>query len=596
GQSFGLNVKLLSPSVHLGPVSGSVDSIGFELRTSKNGGGNLGFIDLNPSFSAPKGIGIAVESPLISGGGYLNMDREAGTFEGVLALKLQTVDLTAIGLIATKLPNNRRGFSMLISISVIFRPGIQLSFGFTLLGVGGMIGINRTIAVDQIRSRLRSGTLENIMFPRDVIKNAPKIIGQLRAIFPPQKKHFIIAPFLRIGWGTPTLIAVDLGVFLEIPFKGRIILIGGVRINLPAPEAPLVAINVDVLGDFNFADRYVRVEGVLRNSKLVGIPLQGGFAFVLSWGSRPQFLLSVGGYHPRYKKPALFPNIARLSAEIKKGKNLMISCEYYQAISSNSFQTGAAARLKAKFGPAKIEGYFSFDALLQFNPFAFEVSMKFGVTVRVKGKRLAGIELSFLLKGPRPWVVNGTAKIKILFFKLKIRIRLQWGGKQRDQRLRTAPTVVLDRLKDALGSTSNWKASLPNARQSAELLRPRSEAEEDWLLVHPAGYLEVRQKVVPLARRIELLGKTVVTGQPIFEITEVKVAGTPVAQSAILAYFSRGQYEELSKAKQLSSPDFERMKAGSRLEGMAATRLSDDLQHLPVDYELEGIDAQRTAR
>ena len=308
----------------LGPAQFTIEKIGFsldalhytrqQLQEQLFGDpslifGNLG-LDIN--YLPPKGVGIQLESEIISGGGFLELDHENHRYAGVLSLKLSLeeldIDIVAIGLINTRLPNGEKGFSMLISISVLFEPAFQLPFGFTLNGVGGLVGIHRTTKVDILKERIRSGAIGSIMFPQNVIQNASKIISDLRAVFPVQKSHYVIAPFFKIGYYTPTILELDLGILLEFPFKGRMILLGSLAVYLPNKdvEKRLGEIHVDVFGDLNFAESYVLIEGRLRDSHLVKIPFSGGFAFMVDWGDDPQFLLSVGGYHPRYKKPDRF--------------------------------------------------------------------------------------------------------------------------------------------------------------------------------------------------------------------------------------------------------------------------------------------------
>ena len=60
-------------------------------------------------------------------------------------------------------------------------------------------------------------TFPSDLFPQDVVANAPRIISDLKAIFPPQDGIFLIGPMAKIGWGTPTLISLSLGVIIEIP-------------------------------------------------------------------------------------------------------------------------------------------------------------------------------------------------------------------------------------------------------------------------------------------------------------------------------------------------------------------------------------------
>jgi hypothetical protein len=59
--------------------------------------------------------------------------------------------LKAFALLTTLLPNGETGFSLLIIISAEFTP-IQLGFGFKLMGVGGLLGLNRTVKTDVLRT------------------------------------------------------------------------------------------------------------------------------------------------------------------------------------------------------------------------------------------------------------------------------------------------------------------------------------------------------------------------------------------------------------------------------------------------------------
>ena len=98
---------------------------------------------------------------------------------------LDVVSVTAVGIITTKFPDGSSGFSFLAIISVEFNPGIQLGFGFTLVGLGGLVGLNRSVDLEALAAGARSGSIDTILFPRDVVANATRIISDLRAFFPP---------------------------------------------------------------------------------------------------------------------------------------------------------------------------------------------------------------------------------------------------------------------------------------------------------------------------------------------------------------------------------------------------------------------------
>ena len=64
-----------------------------------------------------------------------------------------------------RLPDGSDGFSLLVIITAEFAP-IQLGFGFTLIGVGGLLGLNRTVLYDPLRLGVRDGSLNSILFPK----------------------------------------------------------------------------------------------------------------------------------------------------------------------------------------------------------------------------------------------------------------------------------------------------------------------------------------------------------------------------------------------------------------------------------------------
>jgi hypothetical protein len=210
--------------LNLGPLKAVVENIGLQAGLLFQQG-NLGPADLDLGFKPPNGVGLSVDAGVVKGGGYLFFDFEREEYAGALELVFSGfLTLKAIGLITTRMPDGSKGFSMLIIITAEFGTGLQLGFGFTLLGVGGLLGLNRTMQLQPLVEGVRTGSVNNILFPQDVIANAPRIISDLRTIFPPQEGKFLIGPMAKLGWGTPTLISLSLGIIIEIP--GNIAILG----------------------------------------------------------------------------------------------------------------------------------------------------------------------------------------------------------------------------------------------------------------------------------------------------------------------------------------------------------------------------------
>ena len=63
------------------------------------------------------------------------------------------------------MPDGSKGFSLVILIATEDFPPIQLGFGFSLTGIGGLLGVNRTAMADVLRAGIKTGTVGSILFP-----------------------------------------------------------------------------------------------------------------------------------------------------------------------------------------------------------------------------------------------------------------------------------------------------------------------------------------------------------------------------------------------------------------------------------------------
>ena len=61
---------------------------------------------------------------------------------------------------------------------------VQLGYGFTLNGVGGVVGLQHGVSTAELQARMRTGALDSVLFPPDPVANAPLLLGRLRLVFP----------------------------------------------------------------------------------------------------------------------------------------------------------------------------------------------------------------------------------------------------------------------------------------------------------------------------------------------------------------------------------------------------------------------------
>ncbi len=546
----------LDGSGTIGPITASVARLGTTLQLAFQRG-NLGPVDLSIGFKPPTGLGIDIDAGPISGGGFISYDPASGRYAGVLALSLYEISISAIALLDTKLPGGQSGYSFLIIIDVQFNVGIQLGLGFTLNGVGGLCGINRSMMTDAIQSGLRHHTLDAILFPPDPIADAPQIISTLSTIYPPAEGRYVFGPMFEIGWGTPTLVTAEIGVLIEVPSPIVIAILGQLAMLLPDPDAPIVELHIDVLGVIDFAQQLFSIDATLHDSRIAAFTVSGDMAFRLGWGEPSSFLFSVGGFNPHYQPPPSFPSLQRLTvalhADVAK-----LTLQAYLAVSSNSFQIGAQVELLMDADAFNVYGWLGFDALIIFSPFSFVVDFTAGLALRSGTSTIMGISVTGTLSGPTPWHADGEAHVSILFFDLSVHVSVTIGNAQSNP-LPSANAWVP--LLAAIQAQGNWSGALPpGAPQVASLVPPEGAAAP--VLIDPAGALTFRETVLPLNQPLTQFGEATLASQSEFDLGTLTVGSATVPYATITGEFAPGQFEQLSDADKLSLPSFEPMTAG----------------------------------
>jgi len=118
--------------------------------------------------------------------------------------------------------------------------------------------------------------------------------------------------------------------------------------------------------------------------------LTGGFAFYLWFGGshKGDFVVTLGGYHPAYKKPAHYPDVPRLGFRwdvLPKENQLVLSGQLYFALTPSAIMAGG--KLSAVYTDGNLRAYFIAyaDFLLQWKPFYYniQIGIALGASYRV---------------------------------------------------------------------------------------------------------------------------------------------------------------------------------------------------------------------
>jgi hypothetical protein len=519
-----------------------------------NAGGSLGPLEFDLGLTPQTRIGVSLDAGVIKGGGFLIIDIDKGECIGVLELSLlDLVTLKAIGILNTKMPDGSDGLAVLILITAEFIP-IQLGFGFTLIGVGGLLALDRSLDSEALRIGVRTGALNSIMFPKDILANINKIVSDLKTIFPIVRGHFVIGPMGKLGWGTPALITLDIGVILDIP-QPMFVILGALRCILPTEDAAILKLQVNFAGGVDFGRGMIWFDASLFDSRLLIYTLTGDMALRIGWGEQTIFVISVGGFHPAFKEiPPDLRNMQRMSISLLSGDNPRITWATYFAVTSNTVQNGASVELYAAACGFSLQGRLGYDLLVQFNPFYFIADLYASLSICEDDDELFGINVHCQLSGPTPFNANGEASFKILFLKVSIHFNVTWGDEGPAQIQQTVN--VLDLVTKAIQDDRNWTATMPANTHPAVTLRQIEQAS-DKIVVQPFGILQVSQKIVPLGLEISKFGNKKPDGPTSFDLTH-----SPDSTQETREEFALANFKTLSDTDKLNQKSFDSFRSG----------------------------------
>lgn len=603
----------LAPTIvaNIGPVAATIQGGGLVLRVvpmALVGGEDGGSEPLTISVDPPTAVGLAINAQAVTGSGYLSYDSDKKQYTGLLQLEIaEKISLSAVGLLTTRMPDGSNGYSLLVLLSTRFEPGIQLGYGFVLKGLGGLFGVHRTVAVEVLRDGLRRGVLDSVLFPENIIEQAPQIVSNLATIFPPAHDRYLFGPMALIEWGgSSPLVTLELGIMLEAPEPVRLVMVGRLRIFLPRKdESAPIRLQLDALGLIDFQSGNIALDAVLYDSVIGPYAVTGQMALRANFGAQPMFLLSVGGFHPAFPVPAGFPSLERVTFSLAKregGVEVHLQMSAYLALTSNTVQFGAHLDLMARLGKFILTGQVGFDALIQLQPFGLTVSLEGAVAVKVSGTVLMGIRLQMNLTGPSPWHAWGKAKFKLLFVSVTKEFDVQIGHEEPPA---LPPSIdVANELMAELTNSKNWSSHLPMGEsqlvtfrtQPAAIQGSTTELLPKKVLIHPFAEIQVSQRRVPLDEPITQFNNMIPQGDTQFKLTVNLGEGennVPPSTQDVSDWFAPAQFAVMSDAEKLSAPSFKEMHSGIRFtagKGYRCGKVSEVTPITETNASNRGID------
>jgi hypothetical protein len=550
-------------SAKIGPVTLVMDGAGGWVGWwADQPGGAKECIGLLP----PTGAGLLLELPAVSGGGFVDFTGGPNDrYGGLLTLTvgppkgMMRSTVTAYGLHElTGSPGDAdRGRAFILVIGGSFRPGTPMGFGIFWIGVGGIVGINRRADTDALRERLTAGAVGDILFADDPVRNAPRLLGDLAALFPPMPGGSVLGLTLQLGWvpvGEEYLARLAIGVIVEFDSQIRplkVIVLGSLRLAIPG-HPRILDIQIDAVGVFDPVRHTMEVDATIRRGTFMGVfKVTGDGGLRSSWGETPYLMATVGGFHPDFHpEPVVFPKLKRILITIDRPPDKVeLSATGYLAITSNTIQFGAEFTATIKAGNWKVEGKIGGDALIRM-PFSVDVTLEGGVAVKYRGHNLIGVKFKGGLSGPSPLILRGEVCVSLLLFDACWSDSFELGDPGAVAGAVIASLVPV--LAGELALASNL--SVPDGDDELVLLARHDEAAR--VVLSPLGIPTWSQNRVPLGLPIETFEDGRLDAPQRLGVS----ASVPITPH--LDWFSPGSFVELTEGEELALPAFERHPAG----------------------------------
>jgi hypothetical protein len=476
--------------------------------------------------------------------------------DGALSLHLGVIEVAALA--SLRRAASDPSFAAVFAAG--FTPGIQVGLGFQLSRVGGVVGINRTVDVAALASKLHDGSAGEALFPLDVGDSARRALAALEVILVPQRGSSVAGPTLRLSWleiAGQGFCSLDLGVLVELPGPQRIVVVGIARAGIP----PVLKLRIDVVGVLDFAQRMLSVDASLVDSGLLDIfTIYGDLAFRLSWGSPGYTVLSVGGFFPGFRpEPANIPPLRRLGFHLDLPvPGIEVRAEGYLAVTSNTVQLGGYFEAGIEAGGCGAHGFLRVDAIVQFTPFHLHAEVSAGFEVEVFGLTFGGIRLDGALDGPGPLTISGRLTVETFLHDFHFQETFTFG------RQNSSPAIPPTRAADVLLREEIRPEALHAlGGPDREVVLAPMPVPPKVALVLPRGGVGWQQKRVPLDTPIDR-----VDGAPLGSNQRV-TASVPDQTSGLDDLFAPGSFITLSQSEALNRPAFEPLPAGVACAGGA---------------------------
>jgi hypothetical protein len=328
--------------------------------------------------------------PLQITGSFLRVRRPGmpDQFDGMALIKAADLTITGFGSYSTV-----RGDPSMFVFAILHKELGGPPF-FRVKGLAAGFGYNRTLKlppIEEVHSfpLVRAALDENFIKKDKPEQSIQDAMGKLRDYVSPSSGDYWFAAGVRFS----SFEMIHSFAMLSVSFghEVEIALLGLSKMAIPMDAKPGAAVayaELAIRAVVKPEEGSIAVEGRLTDESYIfskDCRLTGGFAFFtwLSGQHAGDFVITLGGYHPKFERPSHYPVVPRLGVDWQVTGQLSITAQMYFALTPSCLMAGG--QLSVVYNAGVIKAWFIAyaDFLLSWKPFYYLIDMGISIGVAV---------------------------------------------------------------------------------------------------------------------------------------------------------------------------------------------------------------------
>jgi hypothetical protein len=380
--------------------------------------------DLKDPQLALEGIGLGYDRGGVRLSGMLQRQIKPGStteqFAGAAVVATKAFNLSALGAYSKEHGKD----PSLFLFAVLDRPLGGPAF-FFVKGLAAGFGYNRRLIAPTVDDIDKFPLIQAAMKPADDNSDQPQdMLSRLDTYLPAAEGENFVAVGVRFSTfeliETFALLTLGIGKSFDATLLG----ISTLEVPPHCPTPPLARVRIGLVAHVD--EGALEIDGkILKGSYLFSedCHLSGGFAFY-SWFTGEHagdFVMTVGGYHPKFRRPAHYPKAERLALNWQVDPSLLVKGNCYFALTSLGMMAGGHLSAVWISGPFSARFKADADFLVVWEPYHYEADISVSVSAsytfkadllvkEVKKKISVEVGAGLQLRGPE---FSGTAYVDL---------------------------------------------------------------------------------------------------------------------------------------------------------------------------------------